>query len=436
MEIKERSELYSLEPIGKNTPYIESLSGYITRLSNSHCITTSNMISKIIAPKINKNYINDVMNGASSFFASSFAINSTGLMAKQFAEAMMQLTLRSDLEQTTLLKLNGIVPNKGVLRKKKAWCPQCFEEMESNGVLYEPLIWNLKIMKVCLIHKSPLTEVCPHCKKQLNFIQEKSVLGYCPKCIKWLGSTVVNCENEFDETSIKHAEFVLSFLTYVINQEDVEYIKNNITQSFKFIIDKTYNSDLPNAAKALNISLSSVHRWYRGGSLIALDSLMKICLSFNITFEQFINKEIPESSFLNTKELITIRQPDKAKIKKKYSNKEIKETLDAAIESKINISIKQIASTVGCDRKTIFLKYPNEYQIIVNNYKNFRETEHRKKIAFYSDEIEKAFYLLVNRGEYPSNHKIEKIIGYQVQRVPLLKEKIRKLKLELNRSHN
>ncbi len=41
LEIPKRSRLYFLEPIGVGTPYTESLSSYLTRLAQEHCVISS-----------------------------------------------------------------------------------------------------------------------------------------------------------------------------------------------------------------------------------------------------------------------------------------------------------------------------------------------------------------------------------------------------------
>nr|WP_236116925.1 TniQ family protein [Hassalia byssoidea] len=48
--IPPRSRLYNLEPIGIGTPYVESLTGYVIRLAEQHCITTRQLLLNEIAP--------------------------------------------------------------------------------------------------------------------------------------------------------------------------------------------------------------------------------------------------------------------------------------------------------------------------------------------------------------------------------------------------
>ena len=50
--IPQRSRLFFLEPIGVGTPYTESLSSYLTRLAQEHCVTPKKLIMGEIAPLI------------------------------------------------------------------------------------------------------------------------------------------------------------------------------------------------------------------------------------------------------------------------------------------------------------------------------------------------------------------------------------------------
>ncbi len=52
LEIPNRSRLYFLEPIGVGTPYTESLSSYLCRLAQEHCVTPQKLIMGEIAPLI------------------------------------------------------------------------------------------------------------------------------------------------------------------------------------------------------------------------------------------------------------------------------------------------------------------------------------------------------------------------------------------------
>src|SRR5262249_59893394 len=46
------SRLYSLEPIGIGTPEVESLSSYLNRLAQAHCVTVTMLIAHELLPLV------------------------------------------------------------------------------------------------------------------------------------------------------------------------------------------------------------------------------------------------------------------------------------------------------------------------------------------------------------------------------------------------
>ncbi len=52
LAIPQRSRLYFLEPIGIGTPFTKSLSSYLTRLAQEHCLPLKKLVTGEIAPKI------------------------------------------------------------------------------------------------------------------------------------------------------------------------------------------------------------------------------------------------------------------------------------------------------------------------------------------------------------------------------------------------
>ncbi|MBC2684370.1 hypothetical protein HAU06_09565 [Bacillus toyonensis] len=51
------SSLYSIEPIGIGTPYVESLISYIARLAYEHSILPGMIIKHILAEMLQKDYL-------------------------------------------------------------------------------------------------------------------------------------------------------------------------------------------------------------------------------------------------------------------------------------------------------------------------------------------------------------------------------------------
>ncbi len=124
MELQERSFLYNIEPLGKGSPYVESLSSYIASCHPHIVFTREQLITNIVIPDIQRRYLlNIAEKGGDSFSTHSSCVNRIGELANDFTRVMENLTKRNDLSDTTLFKIHYILPKLGFLKKKRAWCP-------------------------------------------------------------------------------------------------------------------------------------------------------------------------------------------------------------------------------------------------------------------------------------------------------------------------
>ncbi|MEH2302027.1 MAG: hypothetical protein V7K88_24350 [Nostoc sp.] len=82
ISIPSRSHLYQLEPVGIRTPMVESLTGYIERLAEAHCIPPDVLISRTITPLLKQIFLKSrTSRDLRSLFDRATAINGTGNIA-------------------------------------------------------------------------------------------------------------------------------------------------------------------------------------------------------------------------------------------------------------------------------------------------------------------------------------------------------------------
>jgi hypothetical protein len=120
-----RSALYNIEPIGIGTPLVESLTSYVTRLAAAHSIHVGTFVRHIILGNFGRQYLARGPRLAGTFWRKSLALNGTGSWAADMVKVLEALTRRNDLRQLTLLSWHEVISHRGLLRRTRAWCPQC-----------------------------------------------------------------------------------------------------------------------------------------------------------------------------------------------------------------------------------------------------------------------------------------------------------------------
>src|SRR6266487_2851742 len=185
--IPERSVLFSLEPVGLGTPWVESLTSYIARLASAHAVFPGVLMNKLLEALVQGRHsgILHISQGKKTNL-----LNATGLRATLAVQFLETLTMRSDLRHLTLLAWSEILCLRGLVRLTKAWCPQCYEHWrEHREIIFDPLLWAIQEVTTCAIHQIPLCQQCPNpdCARTLPALCWRSRPGYCAYCQEWLG---------------------------------------------------------------------------------------------------------------------------------------------------------------------------------------------------------------------------------------------------------
>jgi transcriptional regulator with XRE-family HTH domain len=173
--------LYRLTPCGLGTPYVESLSSYVTRLAEAHVVSVWRFILHVLSP---------VRTGRIPRCGTRYAypVNGLGKDSEIILRALEAATHRSDLRLLTLSALEGVISQPNTFRTPEAWCPGCLEQWRTAGVpVYSPLQWAVRIVTVCPVHSYPLVDRCPHCHSRFARLKARAWLGHCSICAKWLG---------------------------------------------------------------------------------------------------------------------------------------------------------------------------------------------------------------------------------------------------------
>jgi hypothetical protein len=250
-----RSRLYHLEPIAVGTSYTESLSSYLCRLAQAHCVTFQKLVMGEIAPQMmGRDYeLALIKKNVSTLFSNSDAkptINGMKAKTQALVQALEELTQRKDLIFLTLLTWKGVINERGLFRRYRAWCPQCHEQWrQEKNVIYEPLLWSFRAVDICLHHNCLLVDECPLCSSRLPVIANSLQLGFCSRCKGWLGSQqdekqdFKSDELEWNQYKVRSTGDLIAVAPQLEYQPSLENLVRKL-QLILFGFERAVNQDL------------------------------------------------------------------------------------------------------------------------------------------------------------------------------------------------
>lgn len=415
-----RSTLFSIEPIGLGTPFVESLTSYISRIAECHCVLTGALLSKLLAHYLKKHYITAIgSRGGNGFYDSSSGVNGIGTLANDFVKVIEMLTCRSDLKMLTLLPWANITSTRDLLSLKKKWCPSCFDESIVDGTpLYESLIWCFKESKYCIKHHTPLLSACENCSTKMNYLSRNSKPGFCDSCNNWLGNKEI--KNQIVTSQLferKNIEVNIGKMLAVTTSNEGESIFKHemVSNSLKFYLNSIFHGNTKEFSYFSGIPYSTFRYWVLGDNLPPLSKLNSICTKLEVDFLEFF--EMRSINGLN----VTQKVDTSSTLceMKRYDHQKIKSFLQNEINNPECNSLSQIAKIIGCDRRLLSRKHPVESKRIVDNYQNKQSLQKIERQDKSKLKLIEAFGVLEERNIYPSRRVIEKELGGNL----LLKEK-------------
>ncbi|EEM75247.1 Zinc finger protein [Bacillus thuringiensis serovar pondicheriensis BGSC 4BA1] len=407
----QRSQLYSLKPIGIEEPYIESLTSYLIRLSEAHQVYPSSLISYVIAPILNKEFlIYSTARGGNRFYDGAKTMNGFGSNALDMVGALEKLTKVQRLGILTFASIKEVIPLRYLLKNHLAWCPVCYEEQLNTGdAIYNLLLWSLEMVNTCSKHRCKLETECFLCHKKIPILHRKSQNGYCPYCNTWFG-TEVNFNRFLDESDF---DYKITLMAEQIikhkGQIEISASKQQVIRNLNYLVDIYTEGNMQEFARNLNLAKTTLWDWCNGKVLPPLSRLLEICYLFNISPVSFYIEDISVN-----KEQIAFNAGAYSKDTKK---REIKFDYDTALSilqkyahhSDSNISMNVLAKQLGYSKRTLYKHFPNLCKAI--SAKNTSVIKEKTTQVYVGNclVIDQHVESLIQQGVYPSRRRVEEM---------------------------
>jgi hypothetical protein len=292
MALPPRSRLYALEPIGIGTPYVESLTGYVSRLADAHAVSVGDLLGREVSTLALK----PLLRFFHGFHGQSYSINGLGDRCKEWVDALERATLQTDLQFLTLLPFKGFFSPMLLFRRTRAWCPECYELWRVSGnVVYEPLLWAIAPVTVCLLHRRELVETCPYCQRQLMPLAVYSRPGYCSRCQRWLGNGKGSGSSErsrlpHNDASLWPAKLIGELFAAAPSLCS-RCLNKVLISNFRACVDSAAEGNQRAFAQAAQVSDYAVGCRMTGEVLPKIDTLLRICYHLQIPLTAFLEND-------------------------------------------------------------------------------------------------------------------------------------------------
>lgn len=407
------------------TGLVESLTSYTIRLAAAHNLSPAVLLGRVLAPLMEKTYW--LQGGArsgtrgsalsNSFMVHAKAINGTGLIARNWVNVLETLTMRPDLRILTMLPWANALPLRNLFRPTLAWCPGCYQEWSINDqAVYQPLLWTLRDVKVCLQHQRCLRTACQHCGTNLSWLARCARPGHCSRCDQWLGEDSENqCPQgiladsdwEWQEWVTKNLEAMIASGTYSPSPPS-----ERISEAISLCIAQVSEGVMNRFAALIEKKKNTVWGWQHGTAQIPLNDLLRICYVTKISLVDFLHTQFVVP--LDT-ELIRARPPvSGVKIKRHpptlFDREKTDQLLRAILKEDPPPSVKEVADRVKINKRSLYRHCSSLCRAISARHSEYKNSCCRERQNRHAVNVRKAANALEANGIYPSRRRVATLI--------------------------
>jgi transcriptional regulator with XRE-family HTH domain len=445
--LPERSTLYAPAPIGVGTPLCESLTSYLARLAEAHCVYPGVLLQQMIVPLMRE--LETQTSGALDHplwrrdGSGSHLINVTSPRARSAMSALELLTLRTDLRGLALFALTDILPIRGLTRKTLAWCPRCYKEWQEHGqILYDPLLWTFREISTCTRHGMRLQTHCPHCVRSLPHLTWRSRPGYCAFCS---GALIGGQADGLQTVPVDSHEFAwqqwvthtLGAVVARLSEISAQPKRERIRQVVSDAVDHLADGNTAAFARSLGLPRATVENWHEGKRIPELDMLLRLCyrLDLSVCEVLFEEEEEPLQPYLR-EPVPPARFPSRKRV---AINKEsISHQLEQAASQAENPppSLKEVGERLGYQPTTLYKINRAACHAIAERHMAYRRELREKRLQGYREEIRQiALYLRAEQVTLTQRHIGRYLAQPAILRDPNVRELLREVCRELETSN-
>ncbi len=416
-----RSRLYSLEPLGIGTSFVESFTSYLSRLAYKHHISVRDLMLYELLPCFNREYLLDTQNNnISAFWKDTSTLNSINMSTHDWIQILEKKTLRSDLRYLTLFTWSNVLSPRYLLRQTKAWCPLCYEEwLKGELELYEPLVWSIEAVTSCTFHNCYLSVDCPNldCKRSLYALAPQMLLGYCPYCGCFLGEgndrTIRRTLSEDESRRQKWIVETIGQLFVIAPNLSMLPKKEIFAHEVEKYLNENADGNISALARELNVSRRTIRDWKKGRQVPQLGSFLRFCsllgTSPHCLFGQGVMNVASPKTYIT--EMLEAK-PKEKRLYRVFHGEKVRLALEVELlaDRDTPLPMVLVAKQLEYDHSYLRKYFPELCCKISERYRVYRKkrsVERRQKVL---DKVRQTTFKVHSQGLYPSHERVRRLL--------------------------
>ncbi len=334
--------------------------------------------------------------------------------ASAWVKTLEQLTGRTDLRVLTADPWANGLPNWGFLRSAPVWCPACYQQWQEQGQpVYQPLLWAVQAVTICLRHRQPLVEQCPSCQQKQSAIGAKAAPGYCTQCGRWLGMQPAT-EDEIDAEELTWQQWVVR----AIEELSAASMAFGLLpwDELAFGIDACVNAvggtrQLGRIAGVPNMLFSG---WRNRKRMPSLNYLLQVGYALDLSPLQLMTTE-PKRLVETLREERVYRHPPRVGRPASASKGDlstIRAFLQIVLDGKVDpLPLRHVAHQLGVGEKFLAGRFPQECAQITAQYLEYRAERAKQRVMQECAEVRQAVRTLDNQGVALSRSQVAALLS-------------------------
>ena len=382
-----RTGLYPLLPAGVGTGNIESLTSYITRLAQAHDVSTNTLLAKYLRLRFLQAKLAGTLETSEEwkrhFLEDAHTLNGMTERVSDWIFALEESTGVDNLRYLTMAVWKGLFSSQGLLRSRRAWCAACYHEWQASGqVIYEPLLWALADVSLCLIHQRTLTQSCPHCGGRPHVLRPRSRPGCCPLCNHWLGSEIHQEPGSSSDAVSDGARFLtegIARLLAIAPLLQQPPSKDIMWANLQGCVRDLAGGNASTFARATGLSTCVLIFWFTERKLPAFTTLNRLCYRLGTPLFRLLTERLGagDPDWENARKVVRqyVRHAHANKVDRpvspppdsapaNLSDRKIKGALQRALRERPVPTMKEVAWRLGIAPLRIYSHFPGFHKTL------------------------------------------------------------------------